>query len=342
MHTAGSRFVTDATPARPERVAAYLERAGLTGTRTEPLQGDASTRRYVRIFPPTGPTRVLAIHAEPVDPRQLPFAVVGDLLRQIGVPVPTVFGCEADLGILTLQDLGDTTLLQSLTDATADQRRTWYREAVTMIETMQRRAPELAASHPGPFALAFDAEKLTWELEFFLTHFVGKARGVTLSSTDQSALREQFDAIAAELASEPRVFCHRDYHSRNLMVRGSDLFVIDFQDARMGPDTYDLVSLLRDCYVDLGVDFADEMVDEYLRLSGRGARATFMERFDVMSVQRHLKALGTFGYQATAGGSTRYLSDVPRTLQYLAQVFDRRPRFERLRAVLATHVPELG
>ncbi len=334
--------MTDATPAWPDRVAQYLARAGLTKARTEPLRGDASTRRYVRVVPPSGQAHVLAVHAEPIDPGALPFAVVADLLARIGVRVPGIVGCEADLGILVLEDLGDATLQRSLHDAAVDQRRAWYLEAVAMIDTMQRRAPELAASHPGPFELAFDVEKLTWELEFFLTHFVGNARGITLSPSARSTLREEFDAIARELASEPRVFCHRDYHSRNLMVRGNTLYVIDFQDARMGPDTYDLVSLLRDCYVDLEVGFVDEMVDEYLRLAGRGTREGFTERFDLMSVQRHLKALGTFGYQATAASSERYLADVPRTLQYLAQVFDRRPRFGRLRATLAASVAELG
>ncbi len=334
--------MTDAIPAWREHVARYVDRTGLAGTRIEVLPGDASNRRYVRIVPPTGQTRILLVHADSIDPNTLPFTAVANLLKQISIRVPAIIGCEADLGIIVLEDLGDTTLQQSLTNATPDQRYERYREAVATIDTMQRRAPELATTHPGPFSLALDAKKLTWELEFFLTHFVKNACGITLSATEKSTLRDEFSCLAQELASEHRVFCHRDYHSRNLMIRSEHLYVIDFQDARMGPDTYDLVSLLRDCYVDLDARFVAEMVDEYLRLSGRAQRVKFMHRFDLMSVQRHLKALGTFGYQTTVAGTDRYQADVPRTLRYLADVFDRYRRFDRLRMVLAGSIQELG
>lgn len=334
--------MTDAVPQLSERVAQYLARTGFDGARSEPLRGDASTRRYVRIFPANRATRVLLVHAGPIDPQSLPFVEVAGLLDRIGVPVPAIIGCEPDLGIVALEDLGDATLQHALANATPEERLNYYRAAVGLIGTMQRRAPECEASHPGPFAVAFDVEKLTWELEFFLTHFIGKARRITLSAADRTTLREEFDGIARELASEPRVFCHRDYHSRNLMIRNGSLYVIDFQDARMGADTYDLVSLLRDCYVTLDTPFVDDMVDTYLRLSEQTERDVFMPRFDLMSVQRHLKALGTFGFQATTAGSDRYQADVPRTLGYLADVFDRRPRFARLQSTLARAVPEVG
>ena len=333
--------MTESPPSLSERVTQYLRNTALDGAHTIILQGDASTRRYVRVFEANGTTHVLLVHAETTDPRS-PFVEVAGLLDRIGVPVPAIVGCEPELGIVALEDLGDATLQQSLSTATPNERRDYYLTAIELIDTMQQRAPECASSHPGPFALAFDVEKLTWELEFFLTHFIGKMREITPSATDRSALREEFDNIARELASEPRVFCHRDYHSRNLMVHEGHLYVIDFQDARMGPDTYDLASLLRDCYVDLGAPFVDDMVDAYLRRSERPGREAFMSRFDLVSVQRHLKALGTFGFQVTSAGSNRYQADVTRTLGYLADVFHRRPRFARLRSTLARSVPELG
>jgi hypothetical protein len=138
-----------------------------------------------------------------------------------------------------------------------------------------------------------------------------------------------------ELAAEPRVFCHRDYHSRNLMLHRGRLHVIDFQDARMGPDTYDLVSLLRDCYVHHDAEFVSRMITYYHDRLGSTAGAAYRDRFDLMSLQRHLKALGTFGYQTTVAGNDRYLSAIPRTAGYVVEVCGRQARFARLRALLA-------
>jgi aminoglycoside/choline kinase family phosphotransferase len=145
------------------------------------------------------------------------------------------------------------------------------------------------------------------------------------------------------LAAEPRVVCHRDYHSRNLMVRDGRLVVIDFQDARMGPDTYDLVSLLRDSYVELPEADVDALTTVFLERTGQSCdAAAFGRRFDLMALQRNLKALGTFGYQASARGNQTYLPYVSRTLGYVRDNLRRHPRFDRIAAVLGRAVPELG
>ena len=325
-----------------ERVRHYLQRAGAQSDfRTHELPGDASTRTYVRITNQTGSSRMLLVHQAPFDPDVLPFLNVAKLLHHMGVRVPDVIRCEGDLGIVELQDLGDTTLQTFLDEATPGERTACYVEAVATIDRMQRRGRDLASTRYAPFGLAFDVEKLTWELEFFTDHFLISARGAPVSAEERAALRKEFLMLSTEIAAEPRVFCHRDYHSRNLMRCDGHLYVIDFQDARMGPDTYDLVSLLRDCYVDHPANFVDQMIDEYLHLASAADHADFRRRFDVMSVQRHLKALGTFGYQATVFESTRYRDDVPRTLNYVRQVFDAHARFDRLHALLAVHVPEL-
>ena len=126
------------------------------------------------------------------------------------------------------------------------------------------------------------------------------------------------------------------------MLHNNRLYVIDFQDARMGPDTYDLVSLLRDSYIENPADLIETMIEKYLELAKTANVALFRQRFDLMSVQRHVKALGTFGYQSAIGGSSRYDDDIPRTLRYLVEVFDRRERFTRLRKLLSPHLGELG
>jgi aminoglycoside/choline kinase family phosphotransferase len=131
------------------------------------------------------------------------------------------------------------------------------------------------------------------------------------------------------------VLCHRDYHSCNLMLHDGSLYIIDFQDARMGPDTYDLVSLLRDSYVDLTAQQVDELVAFFLALKGgAGADGDFRRRFDLMAVQRNLKALGTFGYMTTARNNTVYIQYIPRTLAHVKANLAKYPRFERLRALL--------
>ena len=285
---------------------------------------------------------MLLVHPAAIDPESLPFLSVGRLIAQMGVRVPAVTGYAADLGIVELEDLGDVTLQRFLVRATPDERTGRYREAVAIIATMQRRGRELETSECVPFRLAFDVDKLMWELDFFVDHFVVDARGATLAAPQRAELQAEFRPLATELAAEPRVFCHRDYHSRNLMVHEDQLYVIDFQDARMGPDTYDLVSLLRDSYVDNPTVLVDTMIDEYLRLTGTDDAAGFRRRFDIMSVQRQLKALGTFGYQSAVAGTTQYEDDVPRTLRSLATVLKRHSRFNRLRTLLSLHVKELG
>lgn len=323
--------------APPDRVAAYLARIGLAGpgTTTAELPGDASDRRYVRVRLADGATRMLMVHSGPIDGRTLPFPNVARLLARMQVPVPAVLGGADDLGILMLDDLGDVTL-QTLLDAADNPRRAaLYREAVDLIVRMQQGGRELASPAGIPFTLAFDEAKLTSELDFFVRHFLEGLRRARPSAAARRALDGELREVARELAAEPRVFCHRDYHSRNLMLHRGRLHAIDFQDARMGPDTYDLVSLLRDCYVGHEPAFVGRMIAYYQDRLGIGGGPAYQDRFDLMSVQRHLKALGTFGYQTTVGGNDRYLSAIPRTAGYLVEVFGRQARFARLRALLA-------
>jgi aminoglycoside/choline kinase family phosphotransferase len=137
------------------------------------------------------------------------------------------------------------------------------------------------------------------------------------------------------------VLCHRDYHSRNLMVHRNRLVVIDFQDARMGPATYDLVSLLRDCYVDLSPDLVAATTERFLDAVPTERTADFGRRFDLMSVQRHLKALGTFGHQIAIIGRPGFAAYVPRTIAYLRRTLHAYPRFGRLLELLAPYLPTL-
>jgi aminoglycoside/choline kinase family phosphotransferase len=330
------------------RIDRYLLESGLASgnTRVVPLTGDASDRRYFRIIAADGSSLVLALHAGPIDFATLPFARVGDLLQQIPLPVPGVLGHSDELGILALQDLGDVTLQAHLGAASPSEHAALYRQAVALIELLQRRGTELRSDGVGPYRIAFDEEKLTWELEFFAKHFVEGYRGVMLSAPERAALAGEWAVIVRELAAEPRVLCHRDYHSRNLMLREGSLYIIDFQDARMGPDTYDLVSLLRDSYVDIAESELDQLVAYFLALKKTDASAVteeeFRRRFDLMALQRNLKALGTFGYQTMSRRNTVYIQYMPRTLRYVRTNMEKYPRFARLRELLATHIEEVA
>ena len=325
------------------RIEQYLRESGLAGAgaRIVPLTGDASDRKYFRIIAGDGTALVLALHAGPIDFATLPFANVAELLHQVPLPVPAVLGHSDALGIVALQDLGDVTLQAHLGAATPAEHAALYRQAVALIELLQRRGAALESPAYLPYRIAFDVEKLTWELDYFVRHFVEGYRGVALSGEDRAALAEEWSLIVTELAAEPRVLCHRDYHSRNLMLSEGHLYIIDFQDARMGPDTYDLASLLRDSYVDIAERELDELIAYYLALKGGRDPHAFRRRFDLMSLQRNLKALGTFGYQTAVRGNPVYIQYIPRTLRYARTTLARDPRFARLRERLARHIDEL-
>jgi aminoglycoside/choline kinase family phosphotransferase len=329
--------------AQRERIETYLKRNGLDqqGPRIVPLTGDASDRRYFRILIPNAPSIVLSLYGTPFEIGKLTFVNVARLLAQMPVPIPNVLGHADDLGVLALEDLGDVTLQAHLGAATPAEHAALYRQAVALIATLQRRGAELSSSEYVPYSVAFDVEKLTWEMDFFIKHFIEAYRGIVIPPPARDALRTECAAFIDVLASEPRVLCHRDYHSRNLMLHHEQLYIIDFQDARMGPDTYDLVSLLRDSYVDLPEQTVSELIAYFLALKGEtGSQREFRQRFDLMALQRNLKALGTFGYQTTARRNPVYIQYIPRTLRYVRDNLEHLPRFTRLRELLATHVEE--
>lgn len=311
-----------------------------------PLTGDASDRRYYRVLLKNAAPIVLALHQGPIEYDAMPFVAIAKLLAEVPLPVPRILHHSDALGILGLEDLGDVTLQAHLGAATAAEHAALYRQAVGFIARMQQRGDALRSDAYPPYRIAFDVEKLTWELGFFVKHYLLAYKGAALSEAERETLRAEWSAIVEELAAETRVLCHRDYHSRNLMLHHDSLYIIDFQDARMGPDTYDLVSLLRDSYVDLTPQQVDELIAFFLALKGsnderewvtreaRGSDNEFRRRFDLMALQRNLKALGTFGYMTTSRNNTVYIQYIPRTLAHVKSNLAKYPRFERLQGLL--------
>ena len=320
-----------------------LSRGDIGDMRIVPLTGDASDRTYFRLTPSGGePSQVVAVHVKPFEFDTLPFVQVGQLLRRMPVPVPSILAHHDGLGVLVLQDLGDITFQARLGGVGQAEQTALYRGAVELIVFLQRRGRELADPACLPYGIAFNVEKLMWELNFFVKHFIQVYRDSSIPASAREALTTECKALAEELAAEPRVLCHRDYHSRNLMWHHDRLYIIDFQDARLGPDTYDLASLLRDSYVDLSESLVDDMIRHFMARSGHDQAGTFRARFDVMALQRNLKALGTFGYQTTGLANPVYIQYIPRTLWYVRNTLDRLERFGRLRELLVRFLPELA
>ncbi len=326
------------------RLSEYLrthKKAQVSTTRVRALSGDASTRRYFRLTPSSGASTIVALYPEPFDALATPFYAVGQVLIQMGLPVPRILDHDGPLGVYEQEDLGDLTLQHVLDEASPERRVDLYREAIDEIVTAQREAPRVS-QRAVCFHTAFDIEKLSWELHYFEKHFLELHRRADLSVEDRSKLAEGFHALAAQIASWPRVLCHRDYHSRNLMQHQGRLFWIDYQDARMGPGTYDLASLLRDSYVSLDEEFVRDRAEEFRQKGARDeTRETFQQRFELMSIQRNLKALGTFGFMAVVRNNPVYLPYIPGTLAHVRRNLARHPELAALASVLRLHLEEL-
>lgn len=312
-----------------------------------PLQGDASDRRYYRLLflsPVEGIASLVIMRlACPYTSSELPFVNVQRYLALKGIPVPAIVRDDAAHGLIVLEDLGDVTLEAALREGSDQQIDRWYRQALDLLLLLQQPDATAARDACVAFGLAFDVEKLLWELDFFTMHMLRGMCGQTLSVSHAAALHQQFWQICTILAREPRVLAHRDYHSRNLMVQDERLRVIDFQDARLGPCQYDLASLLNDSYVRLPADLRQSLLTYYIE--GKSAmdgatidRTAFMRIFDYMCVQRNLKALGTFAFQLTVKGNPRYSPAIPITLGHLQRTLTQHPELQPLTELLEEHL----
>lgn len=301
------------------------------------LAGDASTRSYFRACFPDGQTRVLMLQAHSGQNEEASFLDVQRFLENLGLPVPRVYDHDPTEGLIVLEDLGDELLEVVVQREDEAQTRALYFEAVDLLVRM-RYAIEGCSCKCGAFDLAFDQAKLMQEMDFFVTHFIRGLSATEPSLQASGTLQEFFARICGLLAEEPRIFTHRDYHARNLLIHEGRLVMIDFQDARMGPAQYDLASLLRDSYVTLPEDFIEELIGRYLEGVGEReieSRERFEYIFDLMSLQRNIKALGTFGYQLYVMRSERYRSSIPRTARYIERNINRYREFAGFRAVVA-------
>ena len=319
----------------------------------EKLPGDASTRSYYRVK--TNEQLMVAMSMEPFEEKGnlVPFLAIQQHLYESGVDVPRVLDIDPKNGLILLEDLGDVTLLRRLLEVdSVESERKYFEKAIDALVHLhvytgpsKLKTEQQKAGIEG-FRLSFDREKLMWEVNFTMEHFFFKHLQRKISDADQKVIQDEFTKICTELAQEETVFTHRDYHSRNIMLTGDgdqERFVmIDFQDARMGPPQYDLASLLRDSYYQLGESQIANLVEYYLkRMKEEGAEikdvAKFNRLFDLMAVQRNFKAIGSFASFLNRRGNPAYLKFIGNTFENIRRNLRKYPEFKKLREVLYYH-----
>jgi N-acetylmuramate 1-kinase len=286
--------------------------------RIERASSDASFRRYFRAF--CDDRTVIVMDAPPESEDVRPYLHVSSLLEPLGIHVPHVFEADVARGLLLLEDLGATHYLAKL-GAGGDPRRL-YADALQSLAEIQLRGVAAAAQLPP-----YDRAPLERELAEMPEWLLERHLALELTTAEREMIAATFELLIDEALSQPQVFVHRDYHSRNLMVVGErNPGVIDFQDALRGPIGYDLVSLLKDCYISWPRPRVLEWVSEYRSLlHSRGAQvgagpAQFLRWFDLVGAQRHIKVLGRFARLWYRDGKPGYLRDLPLTLEYVREV----------------------
>ena len=315
-----------------------------------PLVADASTRRYFRIHwpePTSVPLTCILMCCDPWLTTDTPdFRAVGQHLQASGVQVPRVYGISPGQGLVCLEDFGDLTLAARWHTASAATRVHWGYRAIDELVKMHT----VGTLHRDPacpaFQLAFDVPKLLSELQFFRQHAIEGLWEQPLTVAEREAFDAACAPLCALLASQPRYFCHRDYHGWNIMVTNGTVGVLDFQDARLGPQPYDLVSLLVDRGTPdmLGQEAMAILTEYYVqRMAAEEGRRLDQQAFAALSehvaVQRCLKAMGTFAYMYVVRGRPQYLPYIPPTLAYIQSLLPRYEILKELTALLRRYIP---
>lgn len=300
--------------ARSIQLARWLADLGYRDYDLAPASEDASFRRYLRL---RGDAQSLIVMDAPPDKESCdPFIRVAAMLRDAGLSAPEVIAQDPGQGFLLLTDFGNDSYLSCLDPGT---EATLYADALDALLVMQSRID-------GAGLPPYDEALLRHEMSLFHDWFLGALLEIELEPDQAAVWHETMQVLVANALAQPRVFVHRDYHSRNLMkLDAGNPGILDFQDAVHGPVTYDLVSLLRDCYIAWPPARVDQLaLDYHARARAAGivdaGAAQFLHWFNLMGVQRHLKAIGIFSRLWLRDGKRGYLGDIPRTLGYLQQV----------------------
>lgn len=298
------------------------------------IPGDASTRRYFRLSTEQG--SLIAVDAPTIAENTVAFVELARSLAAQGLQVPIVHEVDYEQGFMLLSDLGDQQLLAVLRDPNVHH---YYHAAMNDLVKLQ------ACQNIKNYSLPrYDHTLLTEELNRFHEWYLEKYLGIALNTAEWSLLDKTYNFLIEMAMRQPYVLTHRDYHSRNLMVLPDDtLAIIDFQDAVLGPISYDLVSLLRDCYVNWCPIKVYSWVDDFWHLLPQAYQHKITQQelrvgFDLIGLQRHLKVLGTFARLCVRDNRSNYMADVPRILNYILYVCDQYPKLTDFNNFLTTRV----
>ena len=318
--------------AREQALVNWLRHAtDLQTVSIQAMPGDASMRRYFRLR--TGSQSYVAMDAPPPRENCQPFVAIARAIQSLGLTSPDIIAADSEQGFLVLTDFGDQTYLKVLNAKNADRLYQNAMQALSILQTCR----EVPGRVIPPFTREFMRQEWSWHQEWFLEKWLG----LSLEKNSQ-VLTSIYELLVETAASQPQVFMHRDFHSANLMVLPGDdknsVGILDFQDAFMGPVTYDLASLLRDCYIDWPAEQVVAWALQYRQMLPElhnVSEKEFLRWFDWMGLQRHLKALMTFARKHVRDHQSAYLAHVPRTLNYILSVSARYPELSLLHAYYA-------
>ncbi len=305
------------------------------------LAGDASARKYYRIIC-QNKTYVL-MSWEAFDEATYPFLNVLQHFKFASVNVPDVIAVDSLLGVILLEDLGDLTVERKFWEST-ETEHSWgfYQKAVDeliKIHVNATQKPNPSISYNIAKTSEFDIAKFMWEMNYAKTHLIDGLLSFQMNEKTRLELDAVFLKICEKLYREPQVICHRDYHSRNLMIKLDKVFVIDFQDARRGPVQYDLVSLTKDSYVDISEDYENKILNYYFEKSDyfkklQTDKDHFYNVYEAQTIQRCFKACGSFSSFMNTRQDKRYLKYLPSTLKRVIKALRIFPEYQLLSNIL--------
>lgn len=327
-----SKHSESAVDARIQAMQLWLEEV-LPGAsaQIEPLNNDASFRRYFRVH--REGERFVVMDAPPEFESTGSFVTIVEAWSVLGIHVPEIIADDAAQGFILLEDLGDRLYLSELNTDTAT---TLYQNAFETLHSIQS-----CSDIPNYVLPKYDTDLLLKEMRLYSSWYIEQYLDRSLNAAQERVLTNAFNLLIENALAQPQVCVHRDYHSRNLMILNDDqVGVLDFQDAVWGPITYDLVSLLRDCYIDWPqptiLDWARDYYEVVKERHGIENFEQFMKWFDWMGVQRHLKCIGIFARLKIRDGKSNYLQYIPRIENYLLDVTDRHEELDALRDLILT------
>jgi len=308
------------------------------------LTPDASTREYFRIGW-RGAAAIACVYPEPFDAKEQTYLDVTNLFLRGGLPVAEIYDFDAGLGVIVQEDLGDRVLRPILDTDDSKKREDLLNEAIKLIARIQTATPKAFELNSIASRLKFDEEKLGWELNFFKTHYFETLRQSPLSAADDKALSGEFRELARALEIRAEVLCHRDFHAANLMIHSDGtLRIIDHQDARIGTASYDLVSLLLDRV--LAVPSPSWIREKRLFFLRQRENLDlkyidpddFAFEFRLQTIQRCLKAIGTFSFQSVNRGKTYFIPYIEPMFRIILQACGRLDKFPHLREIITNQI----